>query len=280
MNTDKTPSPSSSKFKKRSILSIIDCETLYSLLENPLILFRTWYLVVYHPRDFFLYFFDSSSEIKLRTTILLGTVRYGVDTRQDKVFGPLWFILETSGIVISSVPIIGYIARNLRENRATENIKIPEITSISILDDLILGLLFVIMIYFSALSLGTFYYIFCKKGTSYRKLVDYAAYVYSASTLATVLGIVIAMFLFSIMWNRFPNDANFHSAFVLLFMVFGAYIFVFLYLFLEVSLRLYIANGIIVLREVFFQENWRVATIHGLPLFVGAVFMATASKFL
>ena len=255
---------SNSSSTPKSLFSPSNFRILHSLLEKQITLFRTWFLIVYHPREFFTYYFGSRN-IKLDSTIFLGVLKFNVNTEQHKILDPSWFIINTSGISVFILTIIFYLSRKLDEVGHQIQQKLPIVTEFEIANDFIISTCIVAIILLYAVLLAIYIFVFCKKGTSLKKLVDFCAYLVTAYTLSFLVGFSVVCFLSLLMWNNFPvnqeNDLNFS----ILFAIFGIYFFVFVYMFLEVFLRIFVANVIIVLREILRQELWRIAFIFGIP---------------
>ena len=94
--------------KPKSIFSSIKLnQTFYSLFEGLLNLVRTWFVIVYHPREFFSYFFNPSCHhIKFDTTVLLGLRKYCIDSKKQSLLGVLKFVYETAVVLVFALTAI------------------------------------------------------------------------------------------------------------------------------------------------------------------------------
>lgn len=256
--------------KPRSMFSDFSFRTLYLLLEKPINLFRTWYLIVYHPREYFEYFFGPQFNLRVHSNILLGVSQIDINTKHHKIMSPFWFIIGTASISIPLLTIATHIAPNPKRNG--ENIKnnLPDITNIQILDEFIFAslLVFLIVIY-SLLSAG-YIYLFCEKAVSLRRLLDFSAYCHAAMYLTLFVGLPILVLLISLSTNMMQRNGQplEDLDFLIIAITFAIYIYLFLYMLGEVFLRLFIANQIIVLRDVLKQGSQRIALMFGIGLVI------------
>ena len=149
--------------KPKSIFSDLSFRTLHLLGEKPISLFRTWYLVVYHPRAFFEYFFGPQSDFRVRSTIFLGVSRLEIDTTRHKILSPFWFITGTASISIPLLAIATHVAPSPGSNGEEVQNMLPEITNIQILDEFILASVIMILILAYSLLWAGYVFLVCKK---------------------------------------------------------------------------------------------------------------------
>ena len=248
-------------------------QVLYLQIEKTMNLFRIWHLVVYHPREFFEYFFGPQSDFRVRSTILLGVSQIEIDTKHHTILSPFRFIAVTASI---SIPLFA-IANHILSIEENINIKIVTeffaFTQIQFLNEIIIAILIMIFILINSLFWAGYEYLFFKKRVLFRKLLDFTAYCQTTLFLTLSIGFTIIALLDLLGLNMPQGNGQFQGVFDFSIYLIESVIYllvsvIFLYILVEVYLRLLIANQIIVLHDVLKQSYWRIALMFGVGFMI------------
>lgn len=257
----------------RSLTSGITLERFSFLYGGIVKLFRVYVLAVYFPRELFAFFFKKQSDIKLSARILFGLISYDVDTTKDKdgrgsIIGPLQLLFETSGAFIATISIVFYaVGIVLPKVRIT-----PIIAGIPFVDEVIFFSFIIVCILVYSLSSALFVSCFTNKHTTWKNILDFAVYSISVWILSLSIGVMCITIIYTglfVVFLHFQESIGFLMSspwkFSLVLIGFPVFIFIWLsnYFMVEVSLRLFAANPVVVLSEIMGQESWRIAIMFG-----------------
>ena len=272
---------SASKTKPESLFSI-----KYRSLHRPLVtrlmrIFQTWLVIVYYPREFFSRFFGQNcAHIKFNARIFLGLKKYNIDTEQYKLLNPLDFARWTGGISVGTLALV--ISIYSSSPSIADKLNFPDLPLVLTLygvKELLISIYIVAWVILCGIFLAVYLYVFCKKGTSMKALIDYSVYTVTAWMVSIIVGYFVCALLLLPLINQFPENGNVHislddPSLILFAIIFVMYTAVLVYISLVITLRLFISNVIIVLREILQQKAWIIPFILGCPiiLFVGMQF--------
>ena len=189
--------------KPESIFASINRRSFRSIADKPFQLFRTWFLVVYHPRDFFSYFFGSSTHLTVDSTILLGMLKYDIDTKEKRILDPLRFLIESVAVVLVANAVTIHLILNMRIHGERLSAELPKLTELGFVNDAVFSLCFVALIAICSVLESLYVFLVCKKATM-KKMIDLYVYINTSQFLAQSVGGVVAVFSLTTIFNNFP----------------------------------------------------------------------------
>ena len=204
-----------------------------SLFESQINLFRIWFVIVYHPREFFSCLFNKNCDhIKFDTTILLGLKAYNIDTKQQQLLSPKEFAYETSKIWLVTLTIVFYLYKELLFERiAEQNLpSLPVVFELPFANELFLAFCITAVIFLIAVFLAFYLFIFCEKGTPQRALIGFSVCTVTAWGISFIVGFSVC-FLLILGASPFLENGEIGGGIgLLLFFLFAIYTFVLVYI--------------------------------------------------
>ena len=264
---------STSQTKPESIHISLKFRPLGRLMFGELIsIFQTWFVIVYHPREFFLRFFDRRFfHIKFDTTIFLGLTKFNIDTKQQKLLNPLMFASEAGTISVLSLASIIYMYNELPLIDQQSLPSLPVLLALPFANEILIAVCITVLIILVAYFMAFYLFIFCKKGTSMKALINFSVYTVTAWTVSVFIGLSVCMLLLLTASNYYLIPGiSIDGPGIPFFLIslFTMYAFVLFYISIENTLRLFIVNVIIVLREILKEKVWIILFILGCPVIV------------
>ena len=170
-----------------------------SLFESQINLFRIWFVIVYHPREFFSCLFNENCDhIKFDTTILLGLKAYNIDTKQQQLLSPKDFVYKTSKIWLVTLTIVFYLYKKLLfETIAGQNLpSLPVVFELPFVNELFLAFCITAVIFLIAVILAFYLFICCEKGIPQRRaLIRFSVCTVTAWAISFIVGFSVCFLL-------------------------------------------------------------------------------------
>ena len=250
-------------------------------LEEPLNVFRTWYLIVYHPREIFSFVFKTSGVIKLQTTILLGLLQYKVDIARHNILGPFKFSIESSILSILMLSFSQFLIRKVADQDHlistlcgvpfSMSISIPNLTDFGPANSIILSTVLVISLLMLYFPLSICLWLLSNKSIKFKDIFIFTTY--SVQSMMFSMFFVISLIcsvILTVMIFLDVNESFFISCFLFMFFIMPVS-----YMLIGQMFRIFFINTIIVLRQILKQEIWRIILLFLIPLLIQCVFFAS-----